>query len=70
MGTPTPASGSACQLPVAVAAAGTTLGLMKPSGTSLSFDLKGRKILIVDDDRINTGVLGGILQGEDRKSVV
>ena len=37
---------------------------MELSGPSPSFDLKGRKILIVDDDRINTGVLGGILQGE------
>jgi two-component system, sensor histidine kinase and response regulator len=37
---------------------------MEPSGSSPSFELKGRKILIVDDDRVNAGVLGGILQNE------
>ncbi len=29
-----------------------------------SFDLKGRKVLIVDDDRLNIRILGGILRGE------
>ncbi len=32
--------------------------------TSLPFDLKGRKILTVDDDRLNIRILGGILRGE------
>lgn len=32
--------------------------------TSPPFDLKGRKILTVDDDRLNIRILGGILRGE------
>ena len=32
--------------------------------TSSPFDLKGRRILTVDDDRLNIRILGGILRGE------
>jgi len=37
---------------------------MEPTPTSLPFDLRGRKILVVDDDRLNIRILAGILRGE------
>ena len=37
---------------------------MESSFTSLPFDLKGRKILVVDDDRLNIRILAGILRSE------
>src|SRR5476651_2543588 len=37
---------------------------MESSVAALPFDLKGRKILAVDDDRMNLRILGGILRGE------
>ena len=37
---------------------------MEPPLHNANFDLRGRKILIVDDDRLNIRILGGILRGE------
>ena len=37
---------------------------MDQSPTTKPHDLKGRRILIVDDDRLNIRILGGILKGE------
>ena len=35
------------------------------TSTAPNFDLKGRKILAVDDDRVNLRILSGILRTED-----
>jgi two-component system sensor histidine kinase/response regulator len=37
---------------------------LNPCTTTAPVDLKQRKILIVDDDRLNIRILGGILRGE------
>src|SRR5688572_14745313 len=41
-----------------------TFALMAYPPTTAPFLLTGRKVLIVDDDRLNIRILGGILKGE------
>ena len=37
---------------------------MEQAQTSSPFALKGRKVLVVDDDRMNLRILGGILRAD------
>lgn len=52
------------QLPVAPGFAVFTLGTMDPLSAANPINLKGRKVLVADDDRMNLRILGGILRAE------
>src|ERR1043165_2058926 len=59
---------NAAQVPIARAGGGPHIQPPMDSQTTLppfnSSDLRGRKVLVVDDDRMNIRILGGILKAE------
>src|SRR5438132_220348 len=53
------------QVPAPVVEDPSRVQTLDPSKNSAPFSLAGRKVLVVDDERVSLRILSGILRGED-----